>query len=381
MRLRGQSRDAQQSIAQNDAKARELRDRAQVIRRSIDKEKLAAVQVAAHEANALIDRRTFSWTELLNQFQATLPPDVRIAGVVPQTDAQGRRLVQISVFSKRIEDLEQFMDALEKTGAFSGVLPRSDQSDESGTLRSELQAYYTPVLLARPEALLRRLNLARRVRVTRVPATRVRESRQGGRSMKALFTFGADVPVSRVLADHRRWLIPAAIVLAINVVVLVAVVLPLRSTVQSGSSRADVSAVALREAVADLKEAEATRDGQTQASADLVRFYAEVLPADISAARRVTHVKFTKLAMSHDVMFQSGATTSEELRDSSLERLRVNYSLTGDWDDIRQLIYELETGPDFIVIDNVQLAEGAQANAPLSLTLELSTYYRVTHAP
>ena len=41
------------------------------------------------------------------------------------------------------------------------------------------------------------------------------------------------------------------------------------------------------------------------------------------------------------------------LRDSTLERLHVNYSLTGDWDDIRQLIYEIETGPDFIVIDNV----------------------------
>ena len=27
------------------------------------------------------------------------------------------------------------MDALEKTGAFSGVLSRSDQPDESGTLR------------------------------------------------------------------------------------------------------------------------------------------------------------------------------------------------------------------------------------------------------
>ena len=53
--------------------------------------------------------------------------------------------MQISVFSKRIEDLEEFMDALEKTGAFSGVLSRSDQPDEDGTLRSELQAYYTPV--------------------------------------------------------------------------------------------------------------------------------------------------------------------------------------------------------------------------------------------
>jgi len=148
LRLQGQSRDARETIAQNEAQANAARDKAQVIRRSIDKDKLAAVQVAANEANALIDRRTFSWTELLNQFQATLPPDVRIAGVSPQNDDQGRRLVQISVFSKRVEDLEEFMAALEKTGAFSGVLPRSDRPDESGQLQSELQAYYTPATAA-----------------------------------------------------------------------------------------------------------------------------------------------------------------------------------------------------------------------------------------
>ena len=144
LRLQGQSRDSRQAIAQNDAQAREMREKAEVIRRSIDKDKLAAVQAAAHEANVLIDRRTFSWTELLNLFQETLPPDVRIAGVMPQMDNDGRRLVQISVFSKRTEDLEAFMDALEKTTTFSGVLPRSEQVDEQGTLRSELQAYYTP---------------------------------------------------------------------------------------------------------------------------------------------------------------------------------------------------------------------------------------------
>ena len=199
--------------------------------------------------------------------------------------------------------------------------------------------------------------------------------------MKALFTFGAEVPVSRVIADHRRWLIPAGVVLAINVIVLLAVVLPLRQSVQSAASRAEASARSLREAMADFKDAEATRDGQTQASADLVRFYADVLPADISAARRITHLKFQRLARSHDVMFQSGAATPETLRDSALERLRMNYSLSGDWDDIRQLIYDLETGPDFIVIDNVQLVEGSQANAPLALTLDLSTYYRTPHAP
>jgi hypothetical protein len=145
LRLQGQSRDAGQTIAQNDAQAAQMRDQARVIRQSIDRARLDAVQEAAQEANALIDRRTFSWTELLNQFESTLPADVRIGGVTPQFDTAGNRLVQITVFSRRIEDVEAFMEALEKTGAFSGVLPRSDRpGDESGTIRTDLQAYYHP---------------------------------------------------------------------------------------------------------------------------------------------------------------------------------------------------------------------------------------------
>ena len=150
LRLQGQSRDSRQTIAQNDAQARDLRDKAAVVRRAIDRVKLGAVQTAATEANSLIDRRTFSWTELLNLFQSTLPPDVRIAGVAPQIDSDGRRLVHVSVYSRRAEDLSEFIDALEKTGAFSGVLSRSDQPEDSGVLRSELQAYYTPVTASPP---------------------------------------------------------------------------------------------------------------------------------------------------------------------------------------------------------------------------------------
>jgi hypothetical protein len=198
--------------------------------------------------------------------------------------------------------------------------------------------------------------------------------------VKALFTFGADVPMKRVLADHRRWLVPVGLVLLINVVVLAAVVLPLRQSVQSGADRAEVSAQSLREAMADLKDAEATRDSQSQASTDLDRFYASVLPSDFPTARRMAHLKLSQLARSHDVDFKSGTANTESLRESTLERLIVRYSLTGDWDDIRQMIYEIETGADFVVIDNVRLVEGAEANAPLSLDLELSTYYRVTMA-
>jgi Tfp pilus assembly protein PilO len=194
--------------------------------------------------------------------------------------------------------------------------------------------------------------------------------------MRALFTYGADVPFGRVITENRRWLIPVGLVLVVNVIVLIAGVLPLRQSVANGAARAEASAQSLREAMADLKDAEATRDGQAQASTDLDRFYADVLPANMTSARRITHIKLAQLARSHGVDFQSGVSTPETLRDSTLERLHVNYSLSGEWDDIRQLIYEIETGPDFIVIDNVALSEG-QENTMLSLTLDLSTYYRV----
>jgi Tfp pilus assembly protein PilO len=199
--------------------------------------------------------------------------------------------------------------------------------------------------------------------------------------MKALFTHGTDVPWSRIIADHRRWLIPVGIVLAINLIVLSAVVMPMRRSAASGTSQAEQSAAALNAAIADLKDAEATRDGQSQASKDLERFYGEVLPQNIASARRLTQLKLAQMARSHEVTLQSGNAVPEQLRNSPLERLNVRFALAGDWEDIRQFIYDIETGPDFMVIDNVALAEGENANAPLSLSLEISTYYRAaSHA-
>jgi Tfp pilus assembly protein PilN len=143
LRLERAGRDARQTVAQNAAQAREMREKAQVIRQGINQAQLEAVRVSARDANALIDRRTFSWTALLNYFQATLPPDVRIAGVAPQIDDDGQMLVAISVFARRIDDLSEFEDALESTGAFTNVLSRTIGTEQDGTTRAELQGYYS----------------------------------------------------------------------------------------------------------------------------------------------------------------------------------------------------------------------------------------------
>lgn len=143
IRLERAGREARQTVAENNAQAREMRDKARVIRQSINQAQLDAVQASAREANALIDRRAFSWTELLNYFQATLPPDVRITRVAPQVDNDGRMLVAITAIARRVDDVNEFMDALEMTGAFVDVLSRQDTVAEDGTWRSEVQAYYS----------------------------------------------------------------------------------------------------------------------------------------------------------------------------------------------------------------------------------------------
>lgn len=142
LRLRSRDADVRASAAQDEAGAARLRAEAGRIRQSINREQLAAVQAAAQEANQLIDRRAFSWTELFNQFERTLPPEVRIASVTPQIDQQGRMLVAVAVVSRRVEDLDTFIEALEKTGAFHEVLWRQEEAQDDGTLRSVIQGYY-----------------------------------------------------------------------------------------------------------------------------------------------------------------------------------------------------------------------------------------------
>ena len=183
------------------------------------------------------------------------------------------------------------------------------------------------------------------------------------------------VPFSRIAREYRKALIPLGIVLAVNVVVLIAVVLPLSQRVSSNEDRAEIAARAEASAQAELHRAEAQRDGKARASADLDRFYREVLPEDVEEARRVVWSKSRRLASAHDVRYASGQSDTEEVRDSSLERFVTAIALSGSWDDIRGFIYELETAPEFIVIDHVGIREGLD-NAPLELTMELSTYYQ-----
>ena len=142
--LSGRQAALQGRIAQAESKTRELRDQAAAVRRAIDARELEATVAAAREANLIIERRVFSWTEVLNQFETTLPASVRISSVRPRVERDGTMVVDIVILARTVDAVDAFIENLEKRGAFSGVLSREEFLNEDGLIQASLAGRYQP---------------------------------------------------------------------------------------------------------------------------------------------------------------------------------------------------------------------------------------------
>jgi hypothetical protein len=129
--------------AQNDAAT--LRADATRVRSQVDAKELEVVSTAAREAKTIIEMRTFSWTDLLAQFEKTLPENVRITAVQPRLDSNGRFIVGMRVEARQVGDLEKFLDELEMTGAFHNVLTTDEQATDDGLLEAVIEGSYVQV--------------------------------------------------------------------------------------------------------------------------------------------------------------------------------------------------------------------------------------------
>jgi hypothetical protein len=119
-----------------------LREQARRAQSGIDRKQLEAVVAAAREANGLIDARTFSWTELLNRLETTLPADVRIASIRPLPTEDQRLRLRIVVLARRAEDVDAFVGLLEKDAGLRDVVSLSETTTQDGLLEVTLQGRY-----------------------------------------------------------------------------------------------------------------------------------------------------------------------------------------------------------------------------------------------
>jgi len=130
--------------ANDEARAAELRSEAARLRATVDAKQIERASLEAHQANELIDRRTFSWTALWNEFEATLPANVRITSFRPRADPKRGNVVTITVIARSVDDVQNFMESLEKTGAFRDMFTPSERSNEQGQLETAIEAIYDP---------------------------------------------------------------------------------------------------------------------------------------------------------------------------------------------------------------------------------------------
>ena len=140
--LSRQNTDLSSLVNRDRQEAQRLTREAQRIRAGINQEELQTTADAAAVANALIEQRTFSWTEFFNHIEATLPPDVMLTSVQPSFN-DNVTTVQMTVLGRRVEDIDEFMEKLEATGAFEDVLPAQEDPTEEGLHRLLLRSIYT----------------------------------------------------------------------------------------------------------------------------------------------------------------------------------------------------------------------------------------------
>jgi Tfp pilus assembly protein PilN len=130
--------------SRDEARAADLRRQAAQLRSSVDPKQVDFASADARQANDLIDRRTFSWTELFNRFETTLPDEVRITAVKPRVERTHGVVLAINVVARGVDDVSTFMANLEATGAFANLRPAEERLNEQGQLESNLEMGYRP---------------------------------------------------------------------------------------------------------------------------------------------------------------------------------------------------------------------------------------------
>jgi hypothetical protein len=180
----------------------------------------------------------------------------------------------------------------------------------------------------------------------------------------------------RVFAENRKPIIWLAAGLVINLLVYAFGVYPLSERVANVSQRNDTAARALADARRENQQASGALTGKDQAVTKLAKFYTEVLPTSLPGARQLTHLRLAQMARMHDLRYGRASSEPVLTKDSKLTQLKVEMSLGGSYAGVRAFLHDLETAPQFVVIDNVVLSESDGDR--VELTLNLSTYYRST---
>ena len=184
----------------------------------------------------------------------------------------------------------------------------------------------------------------------------------------------------RIFDEKRAIALPLGVAFLVNVGVYAFIVYPLSARAAGAEDRAGAATRALNAAVRDEAAARTLVKSKAHAEEELTFFYDKVLPDGQSAARRITYAHLPDLARKASVKYEARHTEVDVNRaNPRVGRLKIRMVLQGDYEGFRQFVYDLESAPEFLIIEDVTLTQG-DPGKPLTLTINMSAYYRAVNA-
>jgi hypothetical protein len=184
------------------------------------------------------------------------------------------------------------------------------------------------------------------------------------------------IDVRRIVQENRRVVYILAAALVINAALYALVVYPLSQRVTSGEQEAGESTRALVAARKTFDSARGTVSGKKEADAELVKFYEDVLPPDLSGARRVLYPRLDQLARKANLTLGAYRFHLDANPIGDLRKITMTMNLTGDYSSVRRFIHELETAPEFLVLESVAVTAASEGDRRLNVVAQVATYYR-----
>jgi len=182
--------------------------------------------------------------------------------------------------------------------------------------------------------------------------------------------------IRRIFGEWRAVVVPVTAALVLNVAAYALVIYPLRLRVSATEQRKLAADRQLAAAQRDYAAARAMLTSKDRADVELRTFYGQVLPEDLAGARRITYARLAQLAKDADLQYERRSYEPNANYDGALQKVKITMVLEGEYRNIRRFIHALETAPEFVVMEDVALTEGTEPDAPLTLTLQLATYFR-----
>lgn len=142
-RYQRDTKSTRTDIARYEAQIEQERRRAEVASLQIKSIDLTVLGKQSKFVNAQLAERAFSWSELLDRLEATMPSDVRITSVAPNFSEDGRVHLNLSCEAKSANGMIATINRFNNSPYFANAFPSSEDNTGSG-FRFGLGVDYKP---------------------------------------------------------------------------------------------------------------------------------------------------------------------------------------------------------------------------------------------